>query len=73
MNRRDFLAAAAAGALLTSCAGRTPPVVPGKQRSKQNFVFILVDDLGWCDLGCFGSPFYETPRIDQLALSLIHI
>ncbi len=67
MNRRDFLTAAAAGALLTSCAGRIPPVASGKQRSKQNFVFILVDDLGWRDLGCFGSPFYETPRIDQLA------
>ncbi len=34
---------------------------------KQNFVFILVDDLGWTDLGCYGSTFYETPNIDQLA------
>jgi arylsulfatase A-like enzyme len=32
-----------------------------------NFVFILVDDLGWKDLGCFGSTFYETPHIDRLA------
>lgn len=32
-----------------------------------NFVFILVDDLGWRDLGCYGSTFYETPRIDRLA------
>ena len=32
-----------------------------------NFVFILVDDLGWKDLGCFGSTFYETENIDQLA------
>lgn len=34
---------------------------------KPNIVFVLVDDLGWTDLGCFGSPFYETPNIDRLA------
>lgn len=32
-----------------------------------NFVFFLVDDLGWADLGCFGSRFHETPNIDALA------
>ncbi|MBI3853992.1 MAG: sulfatase [Verrucomicrobia bacterium] len=32
-----------------------------------NFVFILIDDLGWTDLGCFGSTFYKTPNIDRLA------
>jgi len=32
-----------------------------------NVVFILADDLGWTDLGCFGSELYETPAIDQLA------
>lgn len=34
-----------------------------------NVVFILADDLGWRDLGCYGSPFYETPNIDRLAAS----
>ncbi|HEX7379264.1 MAG TPA: sulfatase [Pirellulales bacterium] len=32
-----------------------------------NIVFILVDDMGWTDLGCFGSELYETPHIDRLA------
>lgn len=32
-----------------------------------NIVFFLVDDLGWKDLGCYGSSFYETPHVDQLA------
>lgn len=32
-----------------------------------NFIFILVDDMGWTDLSCFGSQFYETPNIDRLA------
>ena len=34
---------------------------------KTNVVFFLVDDLGQRDLGCYGSQFYETPAIDQLA------
>src|SRR6185295_4477538 len=32
-----------------------------------NVVLILADDLGWRDLGCTGSTFYETPAIDRLA------
>jgi len=32
-----------------------------------NFVIILVDDLGWTDLGCQGSRYYQTPHIDRLA------
>jgi len=34
---------------------------------KPNIVFILTDDLGWTDLSCMGSTFYETPNIDRLA------
>jgi arylsulfatase A len=32
-----------------------------------NVILILVDDLGWTDLSCQGSTFYETPHIDRLA------
>ena len=35
--------------------------------SKLNVVLILADDLGWTDLGCQGSKYYETPNIDRLA------
>ncbi len=34
---------------------------------KPNIIFILIDDMGWKDLGCYGSEFYETPNIDRLA------
>lgn len=37
------------------------------QRNSPNVVFILADDLGWKDLGCTGSSFYETPNLDRLA------
>jgi len=32
-----------------------------------NIIFILVDDLGWRDVGSYGSTFYETPNLDRLA------
>ena len=34
-----------------------------------NFLFILVDDMGWADIGANGSKFHETPHIDRLAAS----
>src|SRR6185295_11982265 len=38
-----------------------------QETSRWNVVLILADDLGWSDLGCTGSTFYETPAIDRLA------
>jgi arylsulfatase A-like enzyme len=35
--------------------------------TRPNIVFILIDDLGWRDLTSYGSSFYETPRLDQMA------
>ena len=55
-SRRTFLSSLAGGALTAASPAR-----------KLNFVFILIDDMGWRDLGCFGSTFYETPNIDRLA------
>jgi len=36
---------------------------------RPNIVFVMIDDMGWKDLGCYGNDFVETPRIDQLARS----
>ena len=46
--------------MAVSCTGEP-------EQPKPNFIFILVDDLGWADLGCYGSTFHETPNIDRLA------
>jgi arylsulfatase A len=41
----------------------------GSAAVKPNIVFILIDDMGWADGGCFGSKFYQTLQIDALAAS----
>jgi arylsulfatase A len=49
--------------LLLVCA-----FIPSLQAAKRpNFILFLVDDMGWTDLGCYGSDLYETPEIDKLA------
>jgi arylsulfatase A-like enzyme len=47
-----------------------PPLVAWaeeKQRDPPNILFILVDDMGWQDLACYGHEIHETPNIDGLA------
>lgn len=34
---------------------------------KPNVLFILVDDLGWTDMGCYGSEYYDTPNLDEFS------
>ena len=49
---------------IANFASAQGPAVP---RAKPNIVFILADDLGWMDLACQGSKYYETPNIDRMA------
>lgn len=45
------------------------PLTATTQSEKPNIVFILADDLGWKDLGCYGNQHTETPVLDSLARS----
>ncbi len=57
--RTSALTAAAAGVPAWAAAG------PRAAARRPNFVFLLVDDLGRSDLGCYGNPFHETLTDDQ--------
>ena len=68
--RRDFLrilATSATAMALPRCLGAEPPT-----RQKPNIVFIMADDLGYGDLGCYGQKKIKTPYIDLLAAEGMH-
>jgi arylsulfatase A-like enzyme len=58
---KTFCGAAASVAL--------PSFAQAALKNRPNILFILVDDLGWADLGCYGSTFHESPNLDKLAAS----
>lgn len=46
--------------LTSGCIQKKDPVKP-------NVLFILADDLGYHDLSCTGSKYYETPNVDRIS------
>ncbi|MSU76863.1 MAG: hypothetical protein EXS16_02085 [Gemmataceae bacterium] len=56
---RLFLIIVLAGCFFASAHGQTP--------RKPNLIFVLVDDMGYADLGCMGGKDAKTPNIDRLA------
>ena len=66
MNRWHFLKTVGiAAAALAATKGM--PAIAAEPKDKPNFIIIFVDDQGYQDLGCFGSPNIKTPNIDQMA------
>ncbi|MHC4629084.1 MAG: sulfatase-like hydrolase/transferase [Planctomycetota bacterium] len=65
MNRREFVKLAVAGA--AALIGDRRAEARSKTGSKPNIILIMADDLGYGDIGCYGSTKIETPNIDALA------
>jgi arylsulfatase A len=70
-NRRDFVKALGLGAaslMFPSCQGSRSPLSSLKNAKRPpNFIIIFCDDLGYGDVGCFGSKKHRTPQLDRMA------
>lgn len=66
VSRRDFIKGSLAGAACLGLGRLSIQALAGVER-KPNVVIIFCDDLGYQDVGCFGSPHIKTPNIDRMA------
>jgi arylsulfatase A-like enzyme len=64
MKRRDFIRA---GTLAASVGPSLVSSALGASKRKPNIIFILADDLGYGNLGCYGQKHFETPHLDAMA------
>ena len=55
------------GAVPVAKATTAPEATPEKGNTRPNIVYIMADDMGYGDLGCYGQPYINTPNIDSLA------
>jgi arylsulfatase A len=68
--RRDFLKSVGLGTVtlaMQGCLNTSGPISNKTSAQRPNIIFILADDLGWAELGCYGNTFNETPNLDKLA------
>ena len=66
MNKNYFISISASLAIIPSLHAQNENQ-NGVSSDKPNLIFILADDLGYGDLGCYGQPYINTPNIDSLA------
>lgn len=53
--------------MLAGLAAAPTQTLTATEARPPNVVFLLADDLGWADLGCYGADLHETPHLDRLA------
>ena len=64
-SRRKFIRNIGLGAVALNLPSMS--LFASESTRRPNIIFILADDLGWAELGCYGNTFNETPNLDKLA------
>jgi arylsulfatase len=64
--RREFLQSGLCAAAMLPLGEQSAMAQPAGRARRPNIVFILADDMGFSDIGCYGSEI-ETPNLDTLA------
>ena len=67
MKRRDFIKMFGIGAASLAIQRQGCGSESRQPEGRPNIVFIIVDDMGWADLGCYGGKQIKTPNIDEMA------
>ncbi len=65
--RREFMHTMTAAAIGAAALARSSAARAAGTAQKPNIIFMLADDLGICDLGCYGQKHILTPHIDRIA------
>ncbi len=67
MKKENMLMTGVCALSVLSCGSSSKKVQNKEKEERPNIIFILADDMGYCDLSCYGNKYIETPNIDKLA------
>ncbi|MGC9329957.1 MAG: sulfatase-like hydrolase/transferase, partial [Candidatus Hinthialibacter sp.] len=67
LNRRSFLKTSSVAATLGASGGALFQTASAESQEKPNIIWLIADDVGYKEIGCYGHPTIRTPNIDRLA------